>query len=174
MGVVHADIKPSNILLRPDIFTSIPLSDGQRMMDTPFTPVFADFTSSFFTTDDVMAVSSAGGGTYDYMAPEQLSRPFPPPDFNADVYALAVSLLELITGQSPFQDAGINRNMKIAMIKEGKVLSWARRSAIGKKRLYAVAQVMIEKCTDVITLLELALVKIPLDRIDAQQWSRLW
>jgi hypothetical protein len=86
-----------------------------------------------------------------------------------------VSLLELITGQSPFQDAGTNRNMKIAMIKEGKVLSWARRSATGKKRLGAVAQVMIEeKCTDVIALLELALVKIPLDRIDAQQWSRLW
>lgn len=174
MGVVHADIKPPNILLRPDIFTSVPLSDGQHMLDIPFTPVFADFTSSFLTTDDAMA-ASAGGGTYDYMGPELLSRPFPPPDFKADVYALAVSLLELISGQSPFQDAGANRNMKIAMIKEGSVLSWTRRNAVGKKRLSAAAQLMIQaRSTNIIALLELALVKDPLERINAQQWSGLW
>lgn len=64
-GVVHADIKPVNILLRADVPVSIPLADGQFIMNLPFTPVFADFTSSFLISDDSKTISSVGGGTYD-------------------------------------------------------------------------------------------------------------
>jgi len=162
-------------LLRADVPVAVPLEDGQRILDVPFTPVFADFTSSFTATDDSKAMSMAGGGTYDYMAPEQLSPPFPLPDAKADVYALAITLTELITGRSPFADAAVNRNMKMAMIKEGKAMSWATRNAISKVRMTAVDDSMVVgRPTSVRSLLELGLKKSPKERPSAAEWSRLW
>ncbi|KIW02706.1 uncharacterized protein PV09_06144 [Verruconis gallopava] len=175
LGVVHADIKPPNMLLRPDMPVQIPLSGGQQLLDLSFTPVFADFTSSFTTTDDSKTISSVGGGTYDYMAPEQLAPPFPVPNFKMDVYALAVSLLQVTTGFSPFREAGSNRHMKMAMIKEGKALSWAMRDAISAARLKGVADVMLARhAIDLRALLELGLRKNPNERLDAASWNRLW
>ena len=175
LDVVHSDIKPQNLLLRADVPIAVPLEDGQRILDVPFTPVFADFTSSFIATDDPKAISIAGGGTYDYMAPEQLSPPFPLPDFKADVYALAITLTELITGRSPFADAASNRNMKMAMIKEGKAMSWAMRNATAKARMsLANDSTMSGSSTTVRPLLELALSKSPKERPTAAEWSRLW
>jgi serine/threonine protein kinase len=145
------------------------------MIGIPFTPVFADFTSSFLTTDDPKTISSIGGGTYDYMAPEQLSAPFPLPNFRMDVYALAVSLLQVITGSSPFKEAGTNRHMKMAMVKEGNPLAWAARDATSEARLNSVAQEMLSKNgADLKAFLELGLRKNPEDRLSADEWSRLW
>jgi serine/threonine protein kinase len=175
LDVVHADIKPVNILLCADIPIPVPLPDSQCILDVPFTPVFADFTSSFLVTDDPKTISSVGGGTYDYMAPEQLSSPFPCPNFRTDVYALAVSLLHVIIGYSPFKEAGQNRHMKLAMIKEGKVLSWAMRDATSKARLHTAAQqILHSNSIDLKALLELGLRKNPEKRPSTEQWSRLW
>jgi serine/threonine protein kinase len=175
LSVVHSDIKPPNILLRPNVSVTVPLPSGQRMLDLPFTPLYADFTSSFLLTDDPKAISSVGGGTYDYMAPEQLTAPFPLPTFKMDVYGLAITLLQLLTGSSPFQNAGANRHAKMAMIKEGKAMQWAMRESIGKARLEMVAKMVLEKdAMDLKALLELGLRKTPDERLTAEQWSRLW
>jgi len=175
LHVVHSDIKPPNILLRAGAPVPIPLEHGHRILDVPFTPVFADFTSSFLLTDDPKTISSMGGGTYDYMAPEQFSPPFPSPDSKMDVYALAISLVELITGRSPFEDAGSNRNMKMAMIKEGKALVWAMRSSIGKTRMNNVGEEMFRRYgLNTKTLLQTALCKKPAERVSAEEWSELW
>ncbi|AHH95203.1 serine/threonine-protein kinase [Kutzneria viridogrisea] len=83
-GVVHRDVKPSNILLD---------SDGA--------PHLADF--GFARAVDATAVSPTGQivGTAAYLAPEQVrGEPVGPA---ADVYALGLVLLECLTGELEYE-----------------------------------------------------------------------
>lgn len=85
-GVVHRDIKPDNI-----------------MFDADGTPKLADLGVAKFTDDaHKTAVTTTGMiiGTPAYMAPEQMmdSRHV---DSRADIYALGVTLYEMLTGKRP-------------------------------------------------------------------------
>jgi beta-lactamase class A len=82
-GIVHRDVKPSNILL---------VADG--------TPLLADFGIARVSGDAALTRTGAGAGTPAYMAPEQITgRPL---DGRADLYALGVILYEALVGRSPF------------------------------------------------------------------------
>jgi serine/threonine protein kinase/N-acetylneuraminic acid mutarotase len=84
LGVLHRDVKPSNVLLR---------RDG--------TPVLADFGIAKMM-DQPRGITRTGAvvGTPEYMAPEQaMGEPATPA---GDHYALAVVAYELLTGQVPF------------------------------------------------------------------------
>lgn len=87
-GVVHGDLKPTNILvdaeMRPyviDFGISRRLSEGN------------------FKFGDSRGAEMAVGSLF-YMAPEQLDPPFAPPDFSGDVYALGCVLCELLGRES--------------------------------------------------------------------------
>ncbi|MBI2567972.1 MAG: protein kinase [Candidatus Schekmanbacteria bacterium] len=86
-GLVHRDIKPDNILLRPD-----------------GAPVIVDFgLAAQFGGASGREVLAPGGqteGTISYMSPEQISGDFV--DARADLYALGCMLYEAVTGQVPF------------------------------------------------------------------------
>jgi serine/threonine protein kinase len=85
-GVVHRDVKPSNVLLR---------ADG--------TPVLSDFGLATVRADaDVRRLTAEGiiAGTADYMAPEQVAGLVL--DGRADLYALGAVLYELLAGHPPF------------------------------------------------------------------------
>lgn len=87
-GVAHRDIKPSNLFLT---------SDGRlRILDFGFAKRFRPEGPSF----DLTSLGSAIG-TYAYMAPEALTHG-EAADGRADIFSLAASIVELISGEPAF------------------------------------------------------------------------
>jgi serine/threonine protein kinase len=86
-GLIHRDVKPSNILLR---------ADGAPVL-TDFGLVAAQVASP---ESRRLTPSNVFVGTADYLAPEQITGG--PADGRADVYALGVVLYEMLAGYVPF------------------------------------------------------------------------
>lgn len=172
-NVVHADLKPANILLRPDL----PVAPGTSLLDVSCTPVLADFTSSFRAdVKTTSATSSAmGGGTYDFLSPELLARPYPPPTAASDVYALAITLLDIMIGASPYASAQGNRFHLLEMAKAGRAIEFAMQESRSETRLRNTADA-IRQATglDVMALLSLGLEKSPDARISARVWCTMF
>jgi len=87
--IVHRDIKPGNILL----------DTSQK----PVRPVLTDFgLIKVLAGNDFSRIeSTAIMGTLGYMAPEQWRQQTPTPA--TDIYALAITFFEMLTGQRPFE-----------------------------------------------------------------------
>ena len=83
-GVVHRDVKPTNVLL-----------------DSQNNAFLADFGIAKWMEGSIQLTGSAVIGTPQYMSPEQ-GQGFKI-DGRSDEYSLAVMAYEMITGQTPFQ-----------------------------------------------------------------------
>ncbi len=92
-GVIHRDVKPDNVLLRP--------GGGRFGRGSRGRAVLADF--GIASLDDSGSLTATGQvvGTLAYMSPEQAAgaRPGAP----SDAYSLALTLYELWTGFNPVQ-----------------------------------------------------------------------
>jgi hypothetical protein len=88
-GVVHRDIKPMNILLQRD----------------PVLVKVADFGIAVDLTATRMTTAGAVMGTVVYMAPEQIRGQQDKVSPRTDVYALGVTLFELLTLELPYAGA---------------------------------------------------------------------
>jgi serine/threonine protein kinase len=100
-GVLHRDLKPTNVLL----FPTSPTVSGEDAL--PFVPRIVDFGLARLVEEELEATgSSAVIGTPLYMAPEQaLCRPETVGPA-ADIYALGAILYELLIGHPPFTGSG--------------------------------------------------------------------
>jgi serine/threonine protein kinase len=90
-GVVHRDIKPDNMLLKPT---------SNAAHGSSYTLKLSDFGLARLAEGSLMTATGTAMGTPAYMSPEQcLGQPL---DGRSDIYALGVVLYEVTTGYLPF------------------------------------------------------------------------
>ncbi len=100
-GIVHRDVKPSNLLLHPDGRLLLADFGIARPLDQRDLPNIALASE---TGDDAgLTVGGVALGTPDYMSPEQIRGERVGPA--ADIYALGVVTYAMLTGRSPFGGA---------------------------------------------------------------------
>ncbi|KAF2169140.1 hypothetical protein M409DRAFT_20366 [Zasmidium cellare ATCC 36951] len=156
-GVIHADIKPGNILL--DI--SAHATDENKAV---VRARYIDFSAAFIPSKGDSA--SNAGGTWDYMAPEQMriQPEWNTPTFASDVWSLGITLLYVMVGDSPYSAAcGGNMFMLREAIKSGDPLQFARMETRVRKRLAA--------CQDFVDCVRLAVKKEREIRVTAAAWA---
>ncbi len=94
-GLVHRDVKPSNLLLTPRGQVKV-LDLGLALLQEP---TYAGGEVANRVTQDGFVL-----GTPDFLAPEQAQNPTGV-DIRADVYALGATLYYLVTGRVPYEGA---------------------------------------------------------------------
>jgi WD40 repeat protein len=87
-GVVHRDVKPSNVTILPDGAVKV-----------------VDFGVAWLEGSTLATRSGTLLGTPSYMAPEQFAGS--PVDHRVDIWAVGVILHELVTGRRPFAGATV-------------------------------------------------------------------
>jgi len=104
-GIIHRDVKPSNILLRT-VGMDAPNSLVLDSLDYPLVPLLSDFGIARALDVPELTHSGRTVGTPAFMAPEQcLGRRNI--DHRADLYALGAVFYRCITGRQPFMGSTV-------------------------------------------------------------------
>ncbi|MCZ7544103.1 MAG: serine/threonine protein kinase [Anaerolineae bacterium] len=101
-GMVHRDIKPDNVLLKP-------ASSGGATGE--FRALLTDFGLAKLAEGGVQSITGQPLGTLPYMSPEQcLAEEI---DARSDIYSLGIMLYELAVGQLPYTPGTITEAIRL-------------------------------------------------------------
>jgi serine/threonine protein kinase/Tfp pilus assembly protein PilF len=117
-GVVHLDLKPTNIMVLPG-----PDGGGPAQVNQVNQIKVLDFGIARLVGGDaalttLMPDASALAGTLAYMSPEQAAGDPRDLDVRSDVYSLGVLLYELLTGRHPVNVRGTTLTEAVRLIRE--------------------------------------------------------
>lgn len=98
-GILHRDIKPGNIMLKPD-----------PSEELPYRPVVTDLGLAKLLEGQAITQEGTSMGTPSYMSPEQAMGQ--KTDQRSDVYSLGILLYELSVGQLPFPIKSLTEAMR--------------------------------------------------------------
>jgi serine/threonine protein kinase len=104
-GVIHGDLKPSNLRVTPEEVLKILDFGLAKMLTSP--------DAQTVTTDESGPISGYGG-TPPYMSPEQIDGA--EPDEQSDIYSAGVVLYEMATGQSIRDLIQLQNRLRFAII----------------------------------------------------------
>lgn len=99
-GILHRDVKPSNILI-----------------DADGTPKLVDFGLARAETQQTITVTGEFFGTPSYVSPEQIRKP-ETVDCRSDVYSLAATYYECLTLHPPFEGDTVNETLTRVISRE--------------------------------------------------------
>lgn len=116
-GIVHRDIKPGNIVIRPDGYVKV-LDFGLAKLTEENTSSEAD--SQMDTRPIVRTREGMIIGTASYMSPEQVRGI--EIDERTDIWSLGVVLYEMLSGRLPFKGETVNHTMVAILEKEPLLL----------------------------------------------------
>lgn len=154
---VHGDIKPGNVLLKPE---SNPSS-------FPYRPLLIDFSSSQDLNTHQVTQNTLSAVTLEYTAPELLSvRVLTDPNSTAtaasDVFSLAVTLLVAATGQTSVYP-GCNDFQKRHFAQSGNLILSNVRNFSNRMPRHGVVSRVLER----------AVLKKDMGRIGTSAWKEL-
>jgi nitrous oxidase accessory protein NosD len=132
-GLVHRDVKPSNLLVTPD--------GNVKLLDLGLARFLQDQVG-----DASLTREGTGMGTPDYAAPEQF-RDAHRADPRADIYSLGCTLYHLIAGQVPFPGSSLSEKVKAHETKEAPPVDEACPDMPGGLTL-VVQRMMAKRATD--------------------------
>ncbi|KAL3492548.1 kinase-like domain-containing protein [Aspergillus germanicus] len=157
--IIHGDIKPHNILLKP----RMSIDDDASSTEFAYEPLFADFSSAHPISPSETALAGAQTAlTPPFTAPEiltsLLSSPDTPPTPASDVFSLAVTLLAVATGDLLLYPS----QRRLLMSKNGhQVIEFVQSGHSGAR---------VPKNGHVEKILKPAVMKNPDERIQPQAW----
>ncbi len=102
-GIVHRDVKPSNIRITPDD-----------------EPLLLDFGIAYDMGADQTALTRTFAGSPTYAAPEQIDPRGGRADGRTDVYGLGVTLYQCLTGHVPFGGGTVERIFQRTLTEDPK------------------------------------------------------
>ncbi|BEJ13403.1 hypothetical protein CspHIS471_0305770 [Cutaneotrichosporon sp. HIS471] len=111
-GVVHADVKPSNLLLTADLHLRL-----------------SDFGSSLLIHPEHPPMDGVGLGTLPFSPPE-LVDPAAPFSFPVDIFALGATLYQCLTGREPYRGARPIEMMHY--VRNGGLWQWLERDRLAR------------------------------------------
>lgn len=100
-GIVHRDVKPSNILL-----------------DEQGRPRLTDFGIALDMTEETLTAESTAVGTCFYMSPEQAAAASARVDHRSDIYSLGVVLYEMLSLQRPFEGSNVAAVLQAVLLSD--------------------------------------------------------